>query len=543
MSQKDMIINNVNNLDINHICNELQVSPSTVKNWIKAGELILNKRGFITKKSFNTFKKNIIGQTKLNKRANKSQKYKENTDTFKQQLLQELTSEMLDPEYAGDTYQSLLSDSEKNKQGIYYTPPTVVADITKNIKNINNRTFCDPCCGSGNFIVQALQLGFNPKSIYGFDSDPIAISIAQARFKKITGQDGTQQIRCLDFLKYSLDNPDVQYDYIYTNPPWGQKLRKTEKQNLAKQFSLSSDIVNDTCSLFFMVCLMHIKQQGQIGFLMPDAVFNVGIYEPLRRHILNSPVIRFCDYGKPFKGLQTGAVLIEINQSHHLPCVVCQTLSNNFIRNIDTFKNNPKHIINITCTPNEANVIDHLYQLPHSLLNNNIEWGIGIVTGNNAKHIKPKPNQNTIAVFKGSDISPNQLKEPTSFIDNDFSLYQQVAPLRLYQAKEKLIYRFISSKLIFYYDDKQCYILNSANMLIPTNNFNYSLKLLADILNSDFMNWLFHKLFNTHKILRSDLECLPIYFHLVKNNVFNEEDYIKQLGLERLGDGTYRIKK
>lgn len=538
------MIKDVNNcVSIDDICHELQVSSAAVRNWIKIGELTLNSYGFIDKQDFYEFKKNIIGQYKLNKRANKLHKSIETNYLSKYQLIQDLDAEILDPEIAGEKYQALLTDIEKNKQGIYYTPNKIVIDMMDNIKNIRQKTFCDPCCGSGNILVQALKLGFSPEYIYGFDIDPIAVAVAQARFKKLTGLDGKKQIFCLDFLSYIQDNSNVRYDFIYTNPPWGKKLNKINKEHLARQFFLPTLLVNDTCSLFFIVCLRHLTSQGSLGFLMPDAVFNIGVYESLRNIILNNPVLRFCDYGKPFKGLQTGAVFIEINKSYQGSTITCHHANDTLVREKSSFLNNPKKIINIHCSSDEVETINHIYSLPHTLLDKNIEWGIGIVTGNNTKHIKKQKAENLLPVYKGSDISPNQLKNPTNFIDSDLSLYQQVAPIRLYQSREKLIYRFISSKLIFYYDNNQCYVLNSANMLIPTEGFNYSLKLLSDILNSDFMNWLFKKIFNTHKVLRNDLERLPIHFNLVENDIFNEEDYIKNLGLERTDNGTYRIKK
>lgn len=80
-------------------------------------------------------------------------------------------------------------------------------------------------------------------------------------------------------------------------------------------------------------------------------------------------------------------------------------------------------------------------------------------------------------------------------------------------------------------------------MLIPKESFGYSLKLLADILNSDFMNWIFKKLFNTHKILRSDLECLPIHFDIFLDKQFDEQYYLNALNVEKTNNGTYRLKK
>lgn len=528
-------------LNIDDVCKRFQVSSATVRNWLKVGELKFNEWGNIDSNSVDIFQQKIIGTSKLSKRANKLSKTQIDTQISKENLLKELVAGMLDPEQASVDYQNLLTDVEKNKEGIYYTPNYIIDDMLKNISEIDDRTFCDPCCGSGNFIIKAIKLGINPKNIYGFDTDPIAVMIAKARFKKITGVDDDNQIQCMDFLEYSYKNSNVHYDCIYTNPPWGKKFTKNQKMDFAKEFQLSNDLVNDSCSLFFAICVRHLSANGALGFLLPDAVFNIGVYEPMRSLALSLGIVRLCDYGKPFKGLQTGAVFIELNQNINQD-IICESENKSWARNKESFLKNPKKILNIHCSPQESRVIEHIYCQPHTLLNNDIEWGLGIVTGNNAKHLKSVADNNSIAVYRGSDILKNKLKEPTHFIDKDFSKYQQVAPLTLYQSKEKLIYRFISSKLIFYYDDKQSFVLNSANMLVPNENFQYSLKLLADILNSDLMNWLFQKLFNAHKVLKSDLICLPIHFDFFDNGIFCEQKYLTCLNLE-CHNGTYRVKE
>ena len=110
--------------------------------------------------------------------------------------------------------------------------------------------------------------------------------------------------------------------------------------------------------------------------------------------------------------------------------------------------------------------------------------------------------------------------------------------------RRKLIYKFISGRLVFFYDDRQRYVLNSANMLIPDNTFPVPARVLAELLNSDVMNWVFAKLFSTRKILRGDLESLPIHGRfLAKVSGFDEARYLRQLGIEQDGNGAYRPMK
>ena len=97
---------------------------------------------------------------------------------------------------------------------------------------------------------------------------------------------------------------------------------------------------------------------------------------------------------------------------------------------------------------------------------------------------------------------------------------------------------------MFFYDDQQRHVLNSTNMLVPHKNFPVATKIIAELLNSDFMNRVFAKLFNTHKILRGDLESLPIHSGLLENaSDFDEACYLEKHDIEKNRNGTYRIKE
>jgi hypothetical protein len=88
------------------------------------------------------------------------------------------------------------------------------------------------------------------------------------------------------------------------------------------------------------------------------------------------------------------------------------------------------------------------------------------------------------------------------------NLFQQCADEEIYRTKEKLVYRFISNKPVFAFDSQGYYALNSANILIP-NIKGHSIFSVLAYLNSNVFRFLFDKLFNTRKVLKSDLQRLP----------------------------------
>ena len=520
---------------------ELQVSDLTVRNWIKTGFLSVSENGKIPQKSIDLFLENTAGKQKLNSRANKLLKdihnHIEISEKIQSEIIQTENSEIL-----GNSYENSLSNSYRNKEGIYYTPDFIVQDMMKDFnENLSDKTFLDPCCGSGNFILEAIRKGFKPENVFGFDVDKNAVEITKKRIFEQTGF-LSENIITADFLKKSTQEKK-QFDYIFTNPPWGKKISKEEKQKYSKIFGAGKS--TDTSSLFFFASLKTLKNNGKLGFLLPESFYTISAFEDARKKALEYKIERLVDYKKPFQGLLSKAQTIILTNSetekNHL--VICEFDEKTNYRNQNSFKENPKSILNFWTDNNESEIIQHIYDLPHITLKNNAVFGLGIVTGNNKTICKPKPEKGLIPVYRGSDISKNGLKKPTNFIGKDLTKYQQTAPEHLYKSKEKLIYRFISNELCFYCDTQQKYILNSANLLVLNNDFPIKATQLVQLLNSEFMTWLFRKIFATHKVLKSDLQSLPIHFgYFEKYRNFTESNFLDYLEIDK-SNGTYIPKK
>jgi len=521
-----------------------KVSVVTIRNWVKTGYLLEQNKGLIERKSLVKFMNEIAGKEKLNSRANKLQKDEHDHEKLSNEINKKLNASEVNSEIIGEEYEISLSNSYRNKEGVYYTPNEIVNDMLANIEIDEFTTFCDPSCGSGNFLIEAINKGIKPENIYGFDIDANAVAISKKRIFDKTGHE-SENIIITDFLEFSSsDNyKKLSFDMIFTNPPWGKKLPKKIKEKYGKIFNSGKSL--DTSSLFFFASLKILKNGGILGFLLPEAFFNIATFQDAREVALKYNIDRLVDYGKSFKGLLTKAQAIILTKV--LPKddydIICETNKMSFLRNRYSFENNPKKIFNFNVNTESSKIIKHVYKLPHITLANKAKWALGIVTGNNSKYCSAEYQNGHIPVFKGADIKPNELKKPSNFIPDDFSLYQQVAPLDLYRSPVKLIYKFISSNLVFFHDTKQRFVLNSANILVLEDEDMISSKQLCDLLNSEFMNWLFRNIFNTHKILRNDIETLPIHTdYFKKYSEFNEKQYLEYLNVEKDENGIYRIK-
>jgi site-specific DNA-methyltransferase (adenine-specific) len=530
-------------ISIDDVAASLNVSSASVRNWIKTGYLHKASRNSVTVESFKGFKNEVLGTQKLNQRANKSLKDQHDHSSLEGMIHDKIRLNEVKPERLSNIYEESLSESYKNKEGVFYTPQQIAATFFDFLpENRSELTFCDPCCGSGNFLIEAVKQGFKPCNIYGYDIDEVALEIARRRIKEFS-EGADANIENKNFLNTSYKK-DKKYDVIFTNPPWGKKLPKKERDSLADHLAAGNS--KDTSAIFFFLSLKILNPSGYLGFLLQDAFFNIASYENARKAALANQIIGLIDFGKPFKGLLTKAkgILIKKNSSDdkHETLCISGSIKNHVSQKV--FEKNPKSIFNFTCPKHDLRVIEHILGIPHQTLRGHARWGLGIVTGNNKKFVSPETKVGYIPVFKGSEITRKGLKNPSTYIPDDLSQYQQVAPIQLYKADEKLIYKFISSELVFFHDVEKRFILNSANMLIVENDFPISHGDLCALLNSKVMTWLFQKTFDTHKVLRADLESLPIFSeYFSKGRGFSEESFLEYLSLEEVAGGTYRIKK
>lgn len=105
-------------------------------------------------------------------------------------------------------------------------------------------------------------------------------------------------------------------------------------------------------------------------------------------------------------------------------------------------------------------------------------------------------------------MTPYRLKPLKLFIRYNRNELQQVAKEKYYRAKEKLVYKFVSDKLVFAYDESATLVLNSANILIPRAP-TMSTKTVLAFLNTELYQYLYRVLFAEIKILKGNLLQLP----------------------------------
>ena len=113
------------------------------------------------------------------------------------------------------------------------------------------------------------------------------------------------------------------------------------------------------------------------------------------------------------------------------------------------------------------------------------------------------------------------------------SSLQQTAKEEIYRADEKLVYKFISDRLVFAYDDSGALFLNSANILIPKIP-GMSVKTVMAFLNSELYSYFYRKLFGEVKVLKGNLINLP--FARIDSSLNEKTDRLAERVIHEVSD-------
>ena len=243
----------------------------------------------------------------------------------------------------GMAYETIVSNTLKQEAGQFFTPRNIVKAMVEMLNPAETDRILDPCCGSGGFLVMALdhvrkQIAtemfpdldgpllaekFNSfevnerikqyaeRSIFGFDFDPDLKKAA--RMNMVMAGDGHANIFHVNSLAYpnwehpeeiekingsisrslaemkDLDNAygsdaREKFDMIFTNPPFGAKVKV--EQEIASQYHLSK--YSDAPEVLFIeACYNFLKPGGKMAIVLHDGILGNPNTLPVREWILD----------------------------------------------------------------------------------------------------------------------------------------------------------------------------------------------------------------------------------------------------------------
>ena len=226
--------------------------------------------------------------------------------------LQGINLNKTDLDVKGVAFEVFLGDYFKGKMGQYFTPRELVEFIIKMIEPHYEERILDPACGSGGFLLYAMDYIQKEASQYYEEETPehynywhnfardqlfgIEVNDAIARVAKmnmILHDDGHSNVigsdALINFDEIYDQNKDFKkesFDIILTNPPFGANIKKEEKPYLEDYKLGKKKNSQKTEILFLERCFDFLKWgTGKLAIILPDGVLNNSSLQYVRDYI------------------------------------------------------------------------------------------------------------------------------------------------------------------------------------------------------------------------------------------------------------------
>ena len=325
--------------------------------------------------------------------------------------LQGINLNKTDLDVKGIAFERFLGSYFKGDMGQYFTPRKLVKFIIKMIKPDHEERILDPACGSGGFLLYAMEHIQKQASRHYKEGTPehrdhwhdfardqlfgIEVNDAIARVAKmnmILHDDGHSNVigndALIDFDRLYDQNREFQkesFDIILTNPPFGANIKKAEKPYLDDYKLGKRRNSQKTEILFLERCFEFLKWgTGKLAIVLPDGVLNNSSLQYVRDYIeqhfqilavasLPETAFRFYEAGvnpsilflRKFSEQECSVYKASIDQITNENAAICTS-------RVKELKNEEKKVIEEHVSPAQVEVTE-LYELRFRTILDNIE--------------------------------------------------------------------------------------------------------------------------------------------------------------------------
>lgn len=202
-----------------------------------------------------------------------------------------------DRHHFNEIYEHLLKELQgAGNYGEFYTPRPLTRFVVEMVDPKLGETILDPACGTGGFLVNALEhiqsknevktdqdKKILENSIHGVELKQLPFTLAVTNLI-LHGVETPDQIRRGDSLSKPLREygPVDRVDVIFANPPFGGVVKDGTEANFPHEFR-----TRETADLFLVLFIHLLKPTGQAGIVLPDGtLFGEGVKTAIKRKLL-----------------------------------------------------------------------------------------------------------------------------------------------------------------------------------------------------------------------------------------------------------------
>ncbi|MHA1727012.1 MAG: Eco57I restriction-modification methylase domain-containing protein [Promethearchaeota archaeon] len=239
----------------------------------------------------------------------------------------------------GKRHEKKIKNDHRKKVGIFYTPASIVSNILNAVNYtaealIENKKIIDISCGSGSFLIQVLLrlmlrylkinrikhpselsleqvsefLEIAKNNIHGLDLDSIACILCQINLHFLLFSWFKSQLIETDQFKFpffNMINGDIitfdfhdKYDIVIGNPPYIflRDLSPLQRELINQRNFKTTRGQYDYYHVFIEIGLNILKDNGLLGFILPDSLLALSNRKILRKFIYQETKIKEIQY-------------------------------------------------------------------------------------------------------------------------------------------------------------------------------------------------------------------------------------------------------
>ena len=482
------------------------------------------------------------------------------------------------------------SKTKRKKDGVFYTPKYITKYIVENTigklceerkneldinddnyqpakqrsrKRLDNLqtyrdwllqiTICDPACGSGAFLNQALEFlitehkyidelsakynkdalvlsevenSILENNLFGVDINEESVEIAKLSLWLRTAQKGRKltslnnNIKCgnslIDDLIFAGDKafnwknefPEVfekgGFDVIIGNPPYvftrGNEHFQNFNEYIWTKYKHNHGKVNLYSVFMELSTDKLLKANGLLGFITPETFIRTSTYGEIRKYLINELMIQSISvYGiGVFDNVTAETITLIVRNSYDLKNTVdfykhqSIQIFEKYSENQDDFNETPENRFLYGSSSLDRTIFKKMKK-NNPLLGDFIDVRNGIATksGKNNYIANQKLTDKYKKLLEAPDLFRYGFIWPNAYINYDKEVLHRPRKEETFLSDKILIQR-VSSRLICSFDDDKFYTFNSVNNLVLKED-NYNLKFLLGVLNSRLIDHFYRR--------------------------------------------------
>lgn len=287
------------------------------------------------------------------------------------------------------------------------------------------------------------------------------------------------------------------FDSIVGNPPY-IRIHKLDK-SLIKYYLYNYKVATgqvDTYSLFIEKSIGKLKQNGNLGYIIPRFIkFNLDS-EQVRKFLLKYHIKNLTEVGMPFKDAKTECIVLIVEKKYSIDMAteICdfyplQTESKHLKNlNQEFFNKLPSSIFNTILELNQFEVIIKMI-LSSVPLSEVCETKRGMEISKK----KVRANISGKKTLLGEEVNKYLIEYNNTYVlEND----KEVKRLKEISEIDKILIRRVANMLIATYDDQKYYFIKNLYGLISKK---VNLYFVLGLLNSKLLNFFFKKYYTSKK--------------------------------------------